>query len=57
MQVRIYDMTTMTCRQELFGHKDIVLCMDACLYSQQRMILASGGKDHMVIMYWSMFAR
>lgn len=47
-QVRIYDMMTMTCRQEIFGHKDIVLCLDSCVSPLQTMLLASGGKDHTV---------
>lgn len=47
-QIRIYDMTTMTCRQELFGHKDIVLCLDTCVSSFKTALLASGGKDNVV---------
>ncbi|MCO5557503.1 hypothetical protein L7F22_011068 [Adiantum nelumboides] len=47
-QIRIYDMQTATCRQELFGHKDIVLCLDSCVYSSGITLLASGGKDHTV---------
>ncbi|KAI5069023.1 hypothetical protein GOP47_0015324 [Adiantum capillus-veneris] len=47
-QIRIYDLRTATCRQELFGHKDIVLCLDSCIYSSSITLLASGGKDHSV---------
>ncbi|KAH7404644.1 hypothetical protein KP509_15G036100 [Ceratopteris richardii] len=47
-QIRIYDIHTAACRQELFGHQDIVLCLDSCLYSSTMVFLASGGKDHMV---------
>ncbi|EFJ35160.1 hypothetical protein SELMODRAFT_80645 [Selaginella moellendorffii] len=45
-QVRIYDLSSMACTQELTGHTDIVLCLDTCLSSQGKSVLASGGKDH-----------
>lgn len=45
-QIRIYDMTTMTCQQELVGHTDIVLSLDSCVTPTGVPLLASSAKDH-----------
>ncbi|XP_024403982.1 protein TORMOZ EMBRYO DEFECTIVE [Physcomitrium patens] len=47
-QVRVYDMTTMTCQQELVGHTDIVLSLDSCVTTAGVPLLASSSKDHSV---------
>ncbi|BBN19124.1 U3 small nucleolar RNA-associated protein 13 [Marchantia polymorpha subsp. ruderalis] len=45
-QVRIYDMESMACLQELVGHTDIVLCLDTCFTSSGQPLLVSSGKDN-----------
>ncbi|KAG6550306.1 hypothetical protein Mapa_008267 [Marchantia paleacea] len=45
-QVRIYDMESMACLQELLGHTDIVLCLDTCVTSSGQPLLVSSGKDN-----------
>lgn len=51
LQVRVYDMTTMICQQEMIGHTDIVLCLDSCVSAAGVPLLASSGKDHTVTSY------
>lgn len=46
-QVRMYDLSSMTCVYELPGHTDIVLCLDTVVFSGHS-LLASGSKDHTV---------
>ncbi|KAJ7554558.1 hypothetical protein O6H91_06G145300 [Diphasiastrum complanatum] len=47
-QVRLYDLTSMACTKELSGHTDTVLCLDSSMSSSGKLLLASGGKDHML---------
>eukprot|EP01018_Ginkgo_biloba_P035898 Gb_13772 [translate_table: standard] len=47
-QIRAYDVESMTCAYELSGHTDIVLCLDTCVTTSGRILLASGAKDHTV---------
>ncbi|CAM6091154.1 unnamed protein product [Calypogeia fissa] len=47
-QVRVYDMQSMACVQELVGHTDIVLCLDSCITPSGQSLLASSAKDKMI---------
>ena len=47
LQVRMYDLASMTCVYELPGHTDIILCLDTVVFSGH-VLLASGSKDHTV---------
>lgn len=45
-QVRVYDLSSMSCSYVLSGHTDIVLCLDACMLTSQRTLLVTGSKDN-----------
>ncbi|EPS65766.1 hypothetical protein M569_09011, partial [Genlisea aurea] len=47
-QVRIYDLTSMSCSYVLTGHSDVVLCIDTCTTKSQRMLVVTGSKDNTV---------
>nr|GEV76421.1 transducin beta-like protein 3 [Tanacetum cinerariifolium] len=47
-QVRVYDLTSMSCSYVLAGHTDIVLCLDTCTTSSGRTLIVTGSKDSTV---------
>ncbi|KAI5567217.1 hypothetical protein POPTR_013G079600v4 [Populus trichocarpa] len=47
-QVQVYDMESMSCSYVLAGHTEIVLCLDTCVSSSGRPLLATGSKDNSV---------
>lgn len=48
MQVRVYDMASMSCSYVLSGHTEIVLCLDTCVSSSGRALIVTGSKDKSV---------
>ena len=48
MQVRVYDIETMSCSYVLKGHTDIVLCLDACVLGSGMAHIVTGSKDNSV---------
>ncbi|XP_019186859.1 PREDICTED: transducin beta-like protein 3 [Ipomoea nil] len=47
-QVRVYDLTTMSCAYVLAGHTEIVLCLDTCVSTSERPLIVTGSKDNSV---------
>ncbi|KAK4351097.1 hypothetical protein RND71_030410 [Anisodus tanguticus] len=47
-QVRVYDLTTMSCSYVLAGHTDVILCLDTCVSSSGRTLIVTGSKDNTV---------
>lgn len=47
-QIRVYETASMSCSYVLTGHTDIVICLDTCLSSSGRTLVASGSKDNNV---------
>ncbi|XP_060204098.1 protein TORMOZ EMBRYO DEFECTIVE [Lycium barbarum] len=47
-QVRVYDLTTMSCSYVLAGHTDVILCLDTCVSSSGRTLIVTGSKDNSV---------
>ncbi|PHT87692.1 hypothetical protein T459_09798 [Capsicum annuum] len=47
-QVRVYDLTSMSCSYVLAGHTDVVLCLDTCVSSSGRTLIVTGSKDNTV---------
>ncbi|KAI3680867.1 hypothetical protein L6452_35644 [Arctium lappa] len=47
-QVRVYDLSSMSCSYVLAGHTDIVLCLDTCTTSSGRTLIVTGSKDNTV---------
>ncbi|KAK1303679.1 hypothetical protein QJS10_CPB11g00120 [Acorus calamus] len=47
-QVQVYDLASMSCSYVLAGHTDIVLCLDTCVTSAGRTLIATGSKDNNV---------
>ncbi|KAL3678389.1 hypothetical protein R1sor_021345 [Riccia sorocarpa] len=45
-RIRIYDLESMACLQELAGHTDIVLCLDTCVTNSGQSLLVSSAKDN-----------
>ncbi|KAL2610086.1 hypothetical protein R1flu_028659 [Riccia fluitans] len=45
-RIRIYDMESMACLQELVGHTDIVLCLDTCVTISGQSLMVSSAKDN-----------
>ncbi|CAH9146703.1 unnamed protein product [Cuscuta epithymum] len=54
-QVRVYDLTSMSCTYVLTGHTEIVLCLDTCV-SSGRELIVTGSKDNSVRL-WDSHAR
>lgn len=51
MQVRVYDVGTMSCSYVLVGHTDIVLCLDTCVLNTGEAYIVTGSKDNSVSQY------
>eukprot|EP00850_Spirogloea_muscicola_P018245 SM000165S02206 [mRNA] locus=s165:102031:106956:- [translate_table: standard] len=47
-QVRVYDLSELSCRQSLVGHSDTVLAIDASTSNTGYALLATASKDHSV---------
>ncbi|CAN1257029.1 Protein TORMOZ EMBRYO DEFECTIVE [Linum perenne] len=47
-QVRVYDLASMSCSYVLAGHAEIVLCLDTCVLSCGKILVATGSKDNTV---------
>ncbi|RAL38806.1 unnamed protein product [Cuscuta campestris] len=47
-QVRVYDLTSMSCTYVLTGHTEIVLCLDTCTSTSGRTLVVTGSKDNSV---------
>ncbi|XP_016511982.2 protein TORMOZ EMBRYO DEFECTIVE [Nicotiana tabacum] len=47
-QVRVYDLTSMSCSYVLAGHTDVILCLDSCVSSSGRTLIVTGSKDNSV---------
>ncbi|CAL1388110.1 unnamed protein product [Linum trigynum] len=47
-QVRVYDLASKSCSYVLSGHADIILCLDTCILSCGRVLIATGSKDNTV---------
>ena len=48
MQVRVYDVETMSCSYVLAGHKEVVLSLDTCVSSSGNVLVVTGSKDKTV---------
>ncbi|KAF5450641.1 hypothetical protein F2P56_030973 [Juglans regia] len=53
MQVRVYDLVDMSCSYVLAGHTETVLCLDTCVSSSGRTLIATGSKDNSVRLWES----
>nr|POE55409.1 polyadenylation factor subunit 2 [Quercus suber] len=53
MQVRVYDLTAMSCSYVLAGHTETVLCVDTCVSSSGRTLIVTGSKDNNVRLWES----
>lgn len=47
-QVRVYDLTSMSCSYVLAGHTEIVLCLDTCISNSGSALIVTGSKDNNV---------
>ncbi|OMO51098.1 hypothetical protein COLO4_37813 [Corchorus olitorius] len=47
-QVRVYDLSSMSCSYSLAGHTDTILCLDTTVSSDGRRLIVTGSKDHNV---------
>ncbi|KAG9457271.1 hypothetical protein H6P81_001779 [Aristolochia fimbriata] len=47
-QVRVYDLTSMSCMYVLSGHTDTVLSLDTCVSTSGRTLVVTGSKDNSV---------
>ncbi|KAI4343751.1 hypothetical protein L6164_011061 [Bauhinia variegata] len=52
-QVRVYDLSSMSCSYVLAGHTEIVLCLDTCVSSSGRTLIVTGSKDNSVRLWES----
>ncbi|KAK7842572.1 transducin beta-like protein 3 [Quercus suber] len=52
-QVRVYDLTAMSCSYVLAGHTETVLCLDTCVSSSGRTLIVTGSKDNNVRLWES----
>ncbi|GLT95057.1 hypothetical protein SLE2022_127620 [Rubroshorea leprosula] len=52
-QVRVYNLSSMSCSYVLAGHTDIVLCLDTCKSSSQKTLIVTGSKDNSVRLWES----
>lgn len=48
MQVRVYDVASMSCSYVLAGHTEIVVCIDTCVSSSGKTLIVTGSKDNTV---------
>jgi WD40 repeat protein len=48
LQVRVYDLASMSCSYVLTGHTEIVLCLDTCVSISGRNLIVTGSKDNTV---------
>lgn len=48
LQVRVYDLASMSCSYVLSGHTEIVLCLDTCVSSSGKTLIVTGSKDNTV---------
>lgn len=48
LQVRVYDLASMSCSYVLAGHTGIVLCLDTCIASSGNTLIVTGSKDNSV---------
>lgn len=48
MQVRVFDVASMSCSHVLAGHTEIVMCLDTCVSSSGRTLIVTGSKDNSV---------
>lgn len=48
LQIRVYDVASMSCSFILAGHTDIVLCLDSCVSSSGTTLIVTGSKDNNV---------
>ena len=48
MQVRVYDLASMSCHYVLSGHTETILCIDTCVSSSGRSLIVTGSKDKSV---------
>ncbi|KAI3918510.1 hypothetical protein MKX01_041830 [Papaver californicum] len=54
-QVRVYDLTSMSCSYVLNGHSEIVLCLDTCISSFGKTLVVTGSKDNSVRLWENSF--
>lgn len=47
-QVRVYDLTSMSCSYVLVGHTDVILSLDTCVSNTGRTLIVTGSKDNTV---------
>ncbi|KAL5183262.1 Transducin beta-like protein 3 [Glycine soja] len=47
-QIRVYDLSSMSCSYVLSGHTEIVLCLDSCVSSSGKPLIVTGSKDNSV---------
>ncbi|KAH7538432.1 protein TORMOZ EMBRYO DEFECTIVE [Ziziphus jujuba] len=52
-QVRVYDLASMSCSYVLAGHTEIVICLDTCVSSSGRTLIATGSRDKSVRLWES----
>lgn len=48
VQVRVYDLASMSCSYVLTGHTNVVLCLDTCVSASGRTYIVTGSKDNTV---------
>ena len=48
LQVRVYDLASMSCSYVLSGHTEIILCLDTCVSSSGKTLIVTGSKDNSV---------
>lgn len=48
LQVRVYDLASMSCSYVLAGHTENVVCLDTCVTSSGRTFIATGSRDKSV---------
>lgn len=48
MQVRVYEVASMSCSYVLAGHTEIVVCIDTCISSTGKTMVVTGSKDNSV---------
>ncbi|KAK8542849.1 hypothetical protein V6N12_015427 [Hibiscus sabdariffa] len=52
-QVRVYDLSSMSCSYVLAGHTDTILCLDTSTSSNGRRLILTGSKDNSVRLWES----
>jgi WD40 repeat protein len=48
MQVRVYDVASMSCSYVLAGYTEIVVCLDTCVSASGKKLVVTGSKDNTV---------